>query len=565
MNRALRAHLTVLLVVGALAGATGARAAVSNSSGDNVQDGNNRATGNQKGADKSGDAVGGQVIGVVSSGRTSIDAKNTSTNADVTSGEARSANNATTFTGLTSDEGTTLTASSADLTNIPFAKNLQEGSNRTTYSQAANATTGDGVAGQVIGAVTAAGGSTSIVAANTSDNVSVRTGEARTINDFAVLTGLNETSNSPTAITADILNSCNGVTGNAPTPCDNVQQGNNRATVGQTSTAHSGDGVAGQVIGAVSAGATSIDASNTSTNVDVQTGDAKTDNGSAMLVGLNDAGTTTIGPADIIGVRSAENLQQGANTATINQTASATTGDGVAGEVIGAVTSAGGSASIVAANTSNNSDVTTGDATSNNAQTAMVGFDADSNRPVTIVDIINSCTVTGLTGCDYVQEGNNRLTVAQTSTSTTGDGVAGQVLGVVSAGRASLDATNRTDDSSVLTGDSKATNDSSAFVGLNDGGTTTVGAVAADITGANAENIQQGDNRKTLTQSADASSGDAVAGQVSGVVTSAGGDASVVVANSSTAIDATSGNSNFDNTDAAFVGLNISNGPLTIG
>ena len=89
MNRAFRILLMALLVLGAVATATGARADISNSSGDNVQEGDNRATGNQRGADKSGDAVGGQVVGVVSSGRTSVDARNTSTNSDVTSGDAR--------------------------------------------------------------------------------------------------------------------------------------------------------------------------------------------------------------------------------------------------------------------------------------------------------------------------------------------------------------------------------------------------------------------------------------------------------------------------------------------
>jgi len=569
MGRAVRVIFSVLLVVGTAATATAARASISSSSGNNVQSGDNRATGNQQGADKSGDAVGGQVVGVVSSGRTSVDARNTSSNSDVTSGDARSSNRASTFTGLTSDSGTTITATIADLTNIFAANNLQDGDNRTTYSQSANATTGDGVAGQVIGAVTAAGGSSSIVATNRSDDVSVQTGDAHADNALALLTGLNETANRPTTITADITNSCNGF----PPPivtalpvCDNVQEGRNRASVRQASTASTGDGVAGQVIGAVSGGATSIDANNTSTSVDVQTGDARADNGSAMLVGLNDAGTTTVGPADIINVGSAENLQEGDNRATVNQVSTATTGDGVAGEVIGAVTSAGGSASIVAANTSTNSDVTTGDARSDNAQTAMVGFDADGKRPITVSDIINSCTETvPFATCDYAQEGSNRLTLDQTATSATGNGVAGQVLGVVSAGAASVDATNRTDDSSAVTGDANATNDSSAFVGLNDGGTTTVGAVATDIVGANAENLQEGSNRKTLTQSADATTGDAVAGQVSGVVTSAGGSASVVVANTSTSIDSRTGDAVFDNTDASFVGLNISNGPLTVG
>jgi hypothetical protein len=161
-----------------------------------------------------------------------------------------------------------------------------------------------------------------------------------------------------------------------------------------------------------------------------------------------------------------------------------------------------------------------------------------------------------------VQDGSNRLTGGQTATAATGDGVAGQVLGVVSAGAASLDATNNTTDSDVTSGDSTATNDASTFVGLNrtGGGDVTL----SDISSATAENLQDGRNTRTFTQSANAQSGDAVAGQISGVVTSAGGSASVVLANTSSGIDGTSGDSVFDNSDSNFVGLNASPGPIAI-
>ena len=48
-------------------------------------------------------------------------------------------------------------------------------------------------------------------------------------------------------------------------------------------------------------------------------------------------------------------------------------------------------------------------------------------------------------------------------------------------------------------------------------------------------------------------------------VTSAGGEASVVVANTSTNLDVTSGQGEFDNVDNAFVGLSFSVGPLILG
>jgi hypothetical protein len=95
------------------------------------------------------------------------------------------------------------------------------------------------------------------------------------------------------------------------------------------------------------------------------------------------------------------------------------------------------------------------------------------------------------------------------------------------------------------------------FVGLNSSEFgPTLGT--ADIENATATNLQEGQNRKTLSQNADASSGDAVAGQVSGVVTAAGGSASLVLANTSTDIDSSTGDSDFGNDETSFVGLNFS-------
>jgi hypothetical protein len=485
-----------------------------------------------------------------------VDARNNSSNSDVTTGDARGDNTANSFTGLNSSRSTAIGPGGADV-NGSSAENLQDGDNRSTFNQTANYTTGDGVAGEVIGVVTAAGGSASIVAANTSTNDSVTTGDARGSNDLAAFTGLNETGATTTVSAQDITNSCL-----PDSDCDNVQDGNNRTTARQVSSATTGDGVAGQVIGAVAGGATSIDARNTSDNVDVTTGDARSDNSLSSFVGLNESDTTTVGAgaADVTNSCTdfCDNLQSGDNAATYNQSAATKTGDGVGGQVIGAVTSAGGSASIVAANTSTNSDITTGDARSTNDLAAFVGLsDVDFGTFAVGADISNACAFR----CDNVQDGSNRLTGTQTATSSTGDGVGGQVLGVVSAGAASLDASNTTSDSSVTTGDSHSDNSASEFVGLLRAPTATIGGgVTADVASVTAANVQDGNNRKTLTQTADSTSGDAVAGQVSGVVTSAGGSASVVVANTSTNIDSTSGDTHFDNTDAGFVGLNFSFG-----
>jgi hypothetical protein len=568
MRQAFRWFMVGLLTVSGALGAAGvARADISDSTANNAQDGNNRATTNQGGATKSGDAVGGQVTGVVSSGRTSVDARNTSSNSDVTSGDASAANRSGSFVGL-NNSGSGPTVEAGDISNSgcvgAFGCNLQDGDNRLSSTQTVNATTGDGVAGQVVGAVTAAGGSASIVAANRSDDVSVETGDADAGNNAAAFVGLDFSEDGGPAVAADITDSgCVLVNG-----C-NVQDGSNRTSNRQSASASTGDGVAGQVIGSVSAGATSIDARNTSTNVDVTTGDAGADNGAASFTGLNASLTgPTITAVDITNGVCFEdftcNFQDGNNRTSGSQSAASTSGDGVAGQVIGSVTSAGGSASIVAANTSNDSDVTTGDAEATNGLAAFVGENFSFPGPVVTSDITNlDCSITDA-GCN-AQDGNNTLTGNQNATASTGDGVAGQVLGVVSAGAASLDATNTSDDDSVTTGDAGAGNDMSAFVGLNNsefGPTITAGT--ADISGAIATNVQDGNNRKTLNQSADASSGDGVAGQVSGVVTSAGGSASVVLANTSTGIDSTSGEANFDNSDSAFVGLNTSLGTTLV-
>jgi hypothetical protein len=138
--------------------------------------------------------------------------------------------------------------------------------------------------------------------------------------------------------------------------------------------------------------------------------------------------------------------------------------------------------------------------------------------------------------------------------------VGGQVIGVVSAGDASVDATNRSEDVDLETGDGDASNDFAAFVGQNVG---TAIIDAADVDVISAANAQDGDNSKDLSQDAVASTGDAVGGQVAGVVTSAGGSADLVLANTSEDVDGDTGDSVFNNTDEEFVGQNV--GAVLIG
>jgi hypothetical protein len=290
-----------------------------------------------------------------------------------------------------------------------------------------------------------------------------------------------------------------------------AQAGNNEAQddisseVSQSGSSNSGDAVGGQVVGVVSAGDASVDSTNRSEDVDVETGDTTADNNAETFVGQVDGGN---------------NESQEEISADISQEAVASSGDGVGGAVIGVVTSAGGSADVVAANTSEDVDIETGDADSFNNLEAFVGQDNGGNNEA---------------------QGDIDLSAAQSATATTGDGVGGQVLGIVSAGDASVDATNESTDVDVETGDAFSENNYEAFVGQEDGG----------------QNESQGDISSDVAQDASTSSGDAVAGQVAGVVTSAGGSADLVLANTSEDVDGVSGDSDFVNNFEEFVGQEV--------
>jgi hypothetical protein len=326
----------------------------------------------------------------------------------------------------------------------------------------------------------------------------------------------------------------------------NVQNGDNENETTQTGNAGSGDAVAGSVAGVVSSGDVSIDATNRSEDVDVETGDATGTNDAAAFVGMT-AGTQTavVSGADLLN-DSAVNLLEGDNSYDLSQDATATSGDGVGGQVIGVVSTRGGDVDMVAANTSKDADIETGDADASNDAAAFVGLNA-TGTVVTVADINNASATN-------VQEGDNELSATQDADSASGDGVGGQVIGVVSAGRDPIDASNRSEDVDVETGDAAATNDFASFVGLTAGTATPV--VAADLLNDNAVNLLEGDNSRDLMQSADAASGDAVAGQIAGVVSQSGGSADLVLANTSLDSSAESGDGDFSNTDESFTGLN---------
>ncbi len=419
----------------------------------NEQTGDNSSDLAQAADSASGDGVGGQVLGVVSSGDTSIDATNSSSDIDIETGDAASTNNADVAVGMLADSGggALLTANvcgniiqtetggvlAAGAAIAPIGNttecvndnsatsdNTQDGDNASNLGQAANATSGDGVGGQVIGAVTS--GTTDIVAANTSDDVDIETGDANSTNDADVAVGLSADASGGSLLTANV---CGNIVQNesgtggaliAPvvneTECendnsaeaDNEQTGDNDADLTQAADAASGDGVGGQVLGVVSSGDTSVDATNSSQDIDIETGDADSSNNADVAVGLlgtpeggalvaanicanivqteTGAGAAIIAPvgnevecANESGA-STDNEQEGDNASDLAQASNATTGDGVGGQVIGAVTS--GSADIVAANTSEDVDIETGDADSSNDAGVAVGQQAGSDGAV---------------------------------------------------------------------------------------------------------------------------------------------------------------------------------------
>jgi hypothetical protein len=152
----------------------------------NVQHGDNEDESDQSGEGSSGDAVGGQVIGVTSSGDASVDATNESRDSTATSGDAEGTNTNLAFVGQT-DSGVELDA--ADLT-VTAATNAQEGDNAADVAQSSDVVTGDATAGQIAGVVTAPGGTADLVLANSSIGVDAESGDAGFDNGSATIVGL---------------------------------------------------------------------------------------------------------------------------------------------------------------------------------------------------------------------------------------------------------------------------------------------------------------------------------------------------------------------------------------
>ncbi len=243
--------------------------------------------------------------------------------------------------------------------------------------------------------------------------------------------------------------------------------------------------------------ATVVQGQNTSTDSDATSDTATAQN----------ALTFNAGPAAGADGAPAQAAQNGDNAGTVSQDAAAHSGDAAAGSTVaGAV---GGGATVQVQNTSDGAIAESGPATAANDGAYVLGPEATS------VDALAQAS----------QVGDNRLDASQTVGAATGDAVAGsQVVGIVSNGDNEVQSQNSATDPVAVSGAVDAFNLGDLALGPN---------AFADQAEASASQI--GDNDAVLTQSNEASSGDAVAGSfVTGIV----GNGSSTVQGQSSSTDA---------------------------
>ena len=209
---------------------------------------------------------------------------------------------------------------------------------------------------------------------------------------------------------------------------------------------------------------------------------------------------------------------------------------------------------ITSSNSTEGTETSSGDASATNSGTAQVGHSGGGS----VQDGSSSAETDDVSGADIdndqatnVQEGDNELDVSQDATASSGNTIGGQVIGAVSDGVLSIDATNLSRDTELESGDADSTNDFAAFVGLQAGSATALGSDS--ISNESADNVQLGDNSSSILQNTDASTGDAIGGQVVGG--RSGGPSDIVVANTSDDTDASSGDADESSDVGQFTGL----------
>jgi hypothetical protein len=163
--------------------------------------------------------------------------------------------------------------------------------------------------------------------------------------------------------------------------------------------------VAGSIIAVAGLGAvtpsaqadTNVTVSNSCDDCESETGNAAAQNNSATFVGQNNASGT--------------NVQQGDNEADVEQSANASSGDAVSGQAVGVVGGGSGDTNVNASNTCDDCKSSSGDAFAQNNAIMFVGLNTASGT--------------------NIQDGDNEADVDQGSYVNSGDGVSGQIVGVV--------------------------------------------------------------------------------------------------------------------------------------
>lgn len=498
----------------------------------------------------------------------------------------------------------------------------QTGDNQLVADQTSGSSSGDALAGaQVTGLVSEDEGHLEVNNQQSSDTDTAISGDS----DSAVLLSANA---GPVAFAGSALAGTAAgakivvIGGNAEAQASQV--GDNSTDATQTSGAISGDGVAGgQVTGTVGGSEINIQEQNSADNAFALSGDTTSDATAIVQSGpsaVADAGAlfTAIGPLAaafpvcpnagpnctatataaldvtlIGGTADAQASQTGDNSAALDQTVSATSGDAVAGgQVTGTVTDSA-TVTIQNQNASDSSTSTTGDSDATATAVVSAGPLGTALADATLVVLgplaiagancaaarcTASATATAtltatLIGGDATaqasQVGDNATAVAQSVSADTGDAVAGaQVTGVVAGDGSDITIQNQnsSDTDTAVTGDADTTvdtvvasgpvSDARADAGLvvigglaaasaacvGDGcvaiSTATARATVTSVGGtSDSQASQTGDNEAAVDQSVAASSGDAVAGaQVTGSVAGDGSD--VTIQNQNAADDA---------------------------
>lgn len=377
------------------------------------QNGDNSSVVSQRVEATSGDAVpGSQVVGIVGDGV--VQASNSATGADATTGTADAQNELTGGTGPSAsaegEDGGSYTASAS-----------QVGDNHADISQVSLVGSGDAVSGgQITGAVD---GNPLFQVTNTATDPSAESG--------SIVEGVGDFTGNEADVFVGPRASISALLGTVVASSNQI--GDNAAFVGQAVDATTGDAIAGSQISGSVGGSPTVQSSNTSLNDDATSGDADAFNELYLVVGPQVSTNNTTALVE----------QIGSNIAEVGQFAESATGDAISGgQVVGTVAS---DATIQNTNNSDGSTSISGDSSATNLLDLNVG---PSYYGVAVVAKDYSAS----------QIGDNKATASQRASSRSGDSVSGsQVSGNVS-GNGTNQGSNNSSGSSSTSGQSSGSN-----------------------------------------------------------------------------------------------------------